>query len=163
MRTRPLNCSPNYRRKSVLVSLATCLAVALLLGMPGKLNAATSATATSSSTDASAPVDTTTNATMDTAATDSGAIPDGVGVLQGGITTLRLHRGRSQIIKFAQPIRQISIADPTLADVVPLSPQELIINGKQPGVTSLIVWDEKVRKGFLTFPSTTTTRKSWPY
>jgi len=38
------------------------------------------------------------------------------------------------------PIEQISVADPALADVVPVGPKEVLINGKAPGETSVIVW-----------------------
>lgn len=69
--------------------------------------------------------------------------------LQGGVSTLRVTRGRSQIIKFAQPITRVSISDPTLADLVPLAPDQIMINGKQRGVTSLIVWDENGQEGMF--------------
>ncbi len=69
--------------------------------------------------------------------------------LQGSITSLKVTKGRSQIIKFAQPIAQLSIAEPTLADVIPLGPDQVMINGKQRGVTSLIVWDENGQEGIF--------------
>ncbi|MBX2860887.1 MAG: pilus assembly protein N-terminal domain-containing protein [Vampirovibrio sp.] len=74
---------------------------------------------------------------------------DGPPVLKGGITSLKVTRGRSQIIKFAQPIPRVSIADPTLADVIPLAPDQLMINGKERGVTSLVVWDENGQEGIF--------------
>jgi len=67
--------------------------------------------------------------------------------LQGGVTSLKVASGRSQIVKFAQPIMRISITDPEKADVIPLSPDQIMINGKAPGVTSLIVWDENNQEG----------------
>ena len=69
--------------------------------------------------------------------------------LQGTITSLKVFRGRSQIIKFAQPITRVSIADPTIADIVPLSPDQIMLNGKQRGVTSLVVWDETGQEGIF--------------
>lgn len=69
--------------------------------------------------------------------------------LQGTITSIRVTRGRSQIVKFAQPIARMSIAEPTVADVIPLSPDQVMINGKQRGVTSLIVWDEHGQEGIF--------------
>lgn len=69
--------------------------------------------------------------------------------LQGTITSIRVTRGRSQIIKFAQPIARISIANPALADVIPLGPDQLMINGKLRGVTSLIVWDDNGQEGIF--------------
>ncbi|MBK8191233.1 MAG: pilus assembly protein N-terminal domain-containing protein [Vampirovibrionales bacterium] len=69
--------------------------------------------------------------------------------LAGNLTQLTVRKGRSQIIKFAQPIERLSIADPQLADVIPLAPDQLMINGKQRGVTSLIVWDERGQEGIF--------------
>jgi pilus assembly protein CpaC len=69
--------------------------------------------------------------------------------LSTGITQVRVTRGRSQIVKFAQPIKRLSIAEPTLADLIPLSPTEIMINGKQRGVTSLVVWDEFGQEGLF--------------
>lgn len=69
--------------------------------------------------------------------------------LQGSVTNIHVTRGRSQIIKFAQPIMRMSIAEPTLADLIPLSPDQVMINGKLRGVTSLIVWDENGQEGIF--------------
>lgn len=48
--------------------------------------------------------------------------------------------GKSQLIKFDEPVKRISITDPSLADLVLLSPKELLLNGKKPGRTSLLFW-----------------------
>ncbi|WP_373532407.1 type II and III secretion system protein family protein [Vampirovibrio sp.] len=69
--------------------------------------------------------------------------------LQGSVTSIHVTRGRSQIVKFAQPIMRLSIAEPTVADVIPLSPDQIMINGKLRGVTSLIVWDENGQEGIF--------------
>lgn len=69
--------------------------------------------------------------------------------LQGSVTTIRVVNGRSQIVKFAQPIMRASIANPQVADVIPLAPDQFMINGKQRGVTSLIVWDENGQEGIF--------------
>ncbi|MGE0199370.1 MAG: type II and III secretion system protein family protein [Candidatus Melainabacteria bacterium] len=75
--------------------------------------------------------------------------PEETTTLQGGVTSLRVTKGRSQIIKFAQPIPRVSIADPALAEVVPLGPDEIMIHGKARGVTSFIVWDENGQEGIF--------------
>lgn len=69
--------------------------------------------------------------------------------LQGSVTSIHVTRGRSQIVKFAQPIMRLSIAEPTVADLIPLSPDQVMINGKLRGVTSLIVWDENGQEGIF--------------
>ncbi len=48
--------------------------------------------------------------------------------------------GKSQLLKFDEPVTRVSITDPHYADVVLLSPQELLLNGKKNGRTSLIFW-----------------------
>lgn len=84
------------------------------------------------------------SAIMMAAIQDSQGSTSDNGVVPTDITVIR---GRSRIIKFAQPITRISIADPQLADLIPLAPEEVMINGRQRGVTSLIVWDEFGREG----------------
>ncbi len=48
--------------------------------------------------------------------------------------------GKTQLIKFDEPVKRISITDPSLADLVLLSPKELLLNGKKSGRTSLVFW-----------------------
>lgn len=48
--------------------------------------------------------------------------------------------GKSQLLKFDEPVTRVSITDPQFADIVLLSPQELLLNGKKAGRTSLIFW-----------------------
>lgn len=62
-------------------------------------------------------------------------------------TPLRLVNGRSQIISFSKPLSRVSIANPALADIIPLAPDEIMINGKKRGVTSLVVWDSAGKEG----------------
>jgi pilus assembly protein CpaC len=64
--------------------------------------------------------------------------------------------GKETVLKLNKPIKSISrvsLADEDIADIKPListSPDEveIIINGKKPGVTSLIVWDTKGKTFF---------------
>ncbi len=89
--------------------------------------------------------DSTASKSSDVGRQNSEEVP----VLRGSVTTLTVVRGRSQIIKFAQPIMRLSIAEPQLADIIPLAPDQLMINGRQRGVTSLIVWDENGQEGIF--------------
>ena len=50
--------------------------------------------------------------------------------------------GKSLTIDSPLPIKRLSAANGTLADVSPIGPKEVLINGKAPGETSLIVWQE---------------------
>lgn len=57
--------------------------------------------------------------------------------------------GKSQMIKFDEPVKRISIADPAMADIVLLSPKELLVNGKKAGRTSLIFWGDSDKPVFF--------------
>ncbi len=63
--------------------------------------------------------------------------------LSGGISELRAIVGKSQIIRFDEPVKRISITKPDLVDMVFLSPREIIMNGKLSGETTVIVWAEE--------------------
>lgn len=62
--------------------------------------------------------------------------------LKGGISQLISIVGKSQLIRFDEPVKRLSIANPALADVVMLSRKELLLNGKASGITTLIIWGE---------------------
>src|SRR6185312_10141142 len=53
---------------------------------------------------------------------------------------LRLTVGRSTIVKFDLPIERIVVGYGDIAEASAASPYEVLVNGKTPGVTSLIVW-----------------------
>src|SRR5579862_2915602 len=59
-----------------------------------------------------------------------------------GPQTLHLLVGRSLVITSPNRIRRVSLADPTIAEAVVVSPTEVLVNGKAPGGVSLIIWDE---------------------
>ena len=54
--------------------------------------------------------------------------------------TIQLVTGKSVVLKSARPVKRVSIADPEIADLVILSPQEIYITGKASGVTNLTLW-----------------------
>lgn len=62
--------------------------------------------------------------------------------LKGGISELKAVVGKSQLIKFDEPIKRVSITNPDLADLVIVSPKEMLVNGKTGGETTLIIWGE---------------------
>lgn len=57
--------------------------------------------------------------------------------------------GKTQLIKFDEPVKRISITDPSLADLVLLSPKELLLNGKKTGRTSLVFWGNAEKPVFF--------------
>ncbi len=54
---------------------------------------------------------------------------------------LIIARGTSQLVSIPARVERVSIGDPEVADVVVVSPQELLINARSLGTTTLFVWD----------------------
>jgi len=50
--------------------------------------------------------------------------------------------GRSLVIDSPHRLKRVSVADPTIADAVAVSSNQILINAKAPGTVSLVVWDE---------------------
>ena len=59
--------------------------------------------------------------------------------------TVTVSKGMSAIIEFPGAFERVSIADPTVADAVPLSASEILINAINVGSTSLVVWGQDNR------------------
>lgn len=58
---------------------------------------------------------------------------------------LRVVKGKSIVLNYPEKIVTVSLANEDIADVVSVTPTELVIIGKEVGVTSLIVWGESKR------------------
>lgn len=54
---------------------------------------------------------------------------------------LEIAIGNSHVIRHPVVLQRVSIADPQIADAVVVSAQEIVINGKSVGTTSVILWD----------------------
>ena len=50
--------------------------------------------------------------------------------------------GRSLVISSQSRIFRVSVADPAIVDALVVSPTQILISGKSPGVASLVIWDE---------------------
>ena len=50
--------------------------------------------------------------------------------------------GKSQVLSFDKNIERVSLTDNTIADIVVVSPKQLLVNGKKAGATSMIFWSE---------------------
>ena len=51
--------------------------------------------------------------------------------------------GKSIIIRSPLPVKRISLAAPEIADFVLLSPSQIYVTGKAPGITNLILWENE--------------------
>ena len=54
---------------------------------------------------------------------------------------LSLKQGRGELLQFAQDIQKVAISEPSIADAVVISPREVMVNGKAPGHTTLVIWE----------------------
>jgi len=50
---------------------------------------------------------------------------------------------KSLVFRLAQKAKRVSVTQPEIADVVVVAPNQLLINGKSVGTTSLVIFDEK--------------------
>jgi pilus assembly protein CpaC len=57
--------------------------------------------------------------------------------------------GKTAIIDFTHPIRRVSVGLGDIAEASPVSPTEILVNGKTPGVTSLIIWEKDGSRQFF--------------
>ena len=62
---------------------------------------------------------------------------------------LSLTAGRSTIVDSEFPIERISVGFGDVVEATAIGPRELLLNGRTPGVTSLIVWQEGGTKRFF--------------
>lgn len=68
--------------------------------------------------------------------------------LYGGILT-EIVINKSALITLKNPIERILIANPSIADIVTVSPTQFIVNGKAIGTTTLIVWEKDGKISFF--------------
>lgn len=58
------------------------------------------------------------------------------------LTDLSLTAGRGELLQFNADVKNVAVSEPKIADVVVISPREILINAKSPGKTTLVVWEE---------------------
>jgi pilus assembly protein CpaC len=65
------------------------------------------------------------------------------GALQAQVSQeIVLPTGNSTVVTVGATIARVSIGNPAVADVVPVSGTEIVVTGKAPGSTTLLVWDQ---------------------
>ena len=64
--------------------------------------------------------------------------------------TTRLYVGadKSFVLALNEPARKVAVANPNIADVQVMNPNQLLVNGKAVGVTSLVVFYAKSEQSF---------------
>src|SRR3954462_3663543 len=56
-----------------------------------------------------------------------------------------LMSNKTTVVTTARPYKSVSIGQPEVADVTPVSPTNILVTAKRPGATQLVVWDDQNR------------------
>jgi len=67
--------------------------------------------------------------------------------------------GKSLVVDSPVNIQRVSVANPDLAEAVAISPKELLVNGKTPGETTIIIWQQGGNRLFYDLTVRQSTRK----
>lgn len=62
-------------------------------------------------------------------------------VLPGTSKNLVLVTGRGELLQFPNDVKQVATAEPKIADVIVISPREVMVNAKEVGKTTVVIWD----------------------
>lgn len=68
---------------------------------------------------------------------------------QDSVNDLSVASGKSIVLDFATPVKRVSIGPNEVAEARVVSPNEIVLNGKAPGQTSLIVWNKAGERQFF--------------
>ncbi len=68
--------------------------------------------------------------------------------------------GKSVLVDFDHPVKRIAVGLSDIADASVTSPTEILVNGKTPGQTSLIVWGRNGDRQFFNVTVRTNTYES---
>jgi Flp pilus assembly secretin CpaC len=63
-------------------------------------------------------------------------------------TRLYVGADKSFVLALNEPARKVAVANPNIADVQVMNPNQLLVNGKAVGVTSLVVFYAKSERSF---------------
>lgn len=55
--------------------------------------------------------------------------------------TITLTTGRGELLQFDTDVKGVAASEPKIADVVVISPREVMVNAKDPGKTTVVVWN----------------------
>ena len=74
--------------------------------------------------------------------------PAGAQTAEQEIVRIPLPAGRSYPIQAPVPVTRVSVANPTIADVVVIGERDLVINARQAGETDVIIWTGDTRRHY---------------
>ncbi len=55
--------------------------------------------------------------------------------------TLTITTGRGELVQFQADVKQVAASEPKIADVVVISPRDVMINAKEVGKTTVVIWE----------------------
>jgi Flp pilus assembly secretin CpaC len=64
------------------------------------------------------------------------------------LSRLFLGVDRSHVLEIGDPARKVAVANPSIADVQVITPTQLLVVGKAPGITSLVIFSGKSLRQF---------------
>ena len=56
------------------------------------------------------------------------------------VRSIILITGRGRLLEFPEDVKQVAAAEPKIADVIVISPREVMVNAKEPGKTTVIIF-----------------------
>lgn len=59
---------------------------------------------------------------------------------------LSVDRGKTQVLQLSQPVTEVSVGDPSVADINLLSPTRLLVTGRAAGSTQLLVFADEMQQ-----------------
>jgi pilus assembly protein CpaC len=62
---------------------------------------------------------------------------------QGNQESVTVAINQSRVIKLRSPVARVSVANPEIADLLVLNPQQVFVVGKKIGTTNMMLWDAK--------------------
>lgn len=68
---------------------------------------------------------------------------------QGSINDLVVIAGRSVLVDCAQPVKRVAVGLGDFAEVLAVGRTEVLVNGKTPGETSMIIWEQDGSRQFF--------------
>lgn len=70
------------------------------------------------------------------------AFLSGQALAEASAVKVQVDVGRSQILKVGKDIKKAAVSNKDIADIETITPRQLMIIGKNPGSTNLIIWDD---------------------
>ncbi|MBZ0169184.1 Type II secretion system protein D precursor [Candidatus Methylomirabilis lanthanidiphila] len=92
--------------------------------------------------------DATVPGALTSTAETNGSTPD-PRVLAGRETTqVQVAVGRSMVLDLSRQLQRVSVTNPEIANIQLVPPSQILINGKAPGITTLIAWTHEATQYF---------------